>query len=80
MENSLFALSEEYYNAAQLQSQAIANVRAKYNALPNRFVSREGYRLHRLLQSLYSQRRELLATSAHLRHYYRLSGTSKEVV
>ncbi len=71
--HALFELSEQYRHAAELQKEAIDNVKKKYKQLPNRVSSREGMRLSSLLQSLYAQRRELLATSAHLRHYYRFS-------
>ena len=73
---SLDDLAQVYSQAAQLQTERIEQARAQYNRLPDKSSSPEGYRLHNRLQELYAQRRELLATSAYLRNYYRFSGVS----
>ena len=76
--SSLTELSRQYDHAAQLQSEAIAETRRRYQALPDKFTGREAQRLRALLQTMYAQRRELQMTGAYLRHYYRFSKTNRE--
>jgi|GEM_PF-5984566 len=73
---SLHDLSQIYLQAAELQTERIARTREQYNRLPNKHSGQEAYRLYSRLQALYSQRRELLETSAYLRNYYRFSNTN----
>lgn len=67
---TLYELGQEYLAAAQTQTEAIRQVRERYNQLPNKSFGTEAYRLRSLLQMMYQQRRDLLATGRYLCEYY----------
>lgn len=64
-------LAEVYYEAAALQTQLIGQNREKLRQCRTTRNVREELRLKALLCLLYQQKRELLETAAHLKHYYR---------
>ncbi len=67
---TLKEMSCQYYEAADLQTELIKKNRQLLSEAVKNYDTDEEYRIGHLLQVLYEQRRDLLATAEKLEHYY----------
>ena len=72
-EKTLSELADDYFSAADLQTDLIGKNRESLKLCKLKRDRKEEMRIKRLLCVLYRQKRELLETANYLKNYYKLS-------
>lgn len=67
----LSELADDYFSAADLQTELIGKNRKNLQISKSRRDKKEEMRIQRLLCLLYRQKRELLETANYLKNYYK---------